>query len=198
MGTSNSVEGFRAYSISHTSYSLFILFAPIWIPVTSAPTILPLRVVWSGCLITSCAKNKRYAQENVTFSGQFPFWAIQFRTCRRVKLESIHSMLECCRMLVEIWLRAELQTVPPWNSGLLWMNINGAFKLNWNCQQRLKNQPCGKTYHFASANCPHECRNGPFACEQQSFHSNRDYSQPLFLAARWMKNKTKKFVPNEN
>lgn len=34
------------------------------------------------------------------------------------------------------------------------------------------NQSCGKTYHFASANCPHECRNAlaPFTCLLHSFH----------------------------
>lgn len=98
------------------------------------------RLVRLSCVLSLCVQGMvSSAQENVTFSGQFPFGANQFGQCWRVEcIVDVGETPSCSLMHYES------------------QSTNALCEYKWCVQIELELstetviQPCGKTYHFAS------------------------------------------------
>lgn len=92
-------------------------------------------------LLSLCVKNERRCSRKCYLFRSVSVVGDLFGTCRR-------GEWMCCRILAlkemgnhlyqhiqqtESWIKFPSCNGVDW---LLWMNINGAFKLNWNCKQR--------------------------------------------------------------
>lgn len=131
-------KGFKQNVSPAFRVSFYIHFG---ISVTSAHTILP-NYVSSGpaSVLSLCVQSK----ERMRCSRK----CYLFRSVSVVVRLSLEHALQTCQEHSPVENAREISTfegscvyelmfrVPSWASRLRWMNINGAFKLNWICQQR--------------------------------------------------------------